>query len=263
MITLGVDGNWVLYRAFFMQKHESSNPAAAIARRFVSMICKDALLVKATQMLVAFDGNRVFRYDLYPGYKANRGSGPSPYDYLGGLLEYLAFCGIESLQLSKYEADDVLCSMAASVKGNLVISSRDKDSYQYVKPNISLFDSSAKPEPKRLRYADIEAIAGVRPELCLDLQTLIGDRVDNVPSLMSRAKAIAGLKKWGSLQQWLKNDQQLHPLKEQLKLNRKLVKLVSSIAVEAKVPNWNKDKDMTTSYTMWRDFCNPRSKGLF
>lgn len=265
--SLGVDGNWVLHRAFHTQNYESRDPALAICSKFLSMVSKDALLVKATRVLVAFDGARVFRHDLYPGYKGERGAadGKSPYDYLDGLIDYLRMHGLHTVQEHKYEADDVLCSLAATTEGYLAISTRDKDAFQYVTENVVLLDSSNKPLPRQLGYADVEAIFGVPPELCLDLQTLVGDKIDNVPNLHSRAKAIAGLRKWGSLKNWLANDVELRTKlrAKDVNLNRKLVKLVSTIPVEAKPVTWTSDTNVPKAYAVWKDFANPKSKGLF
>jgi len=268
MTSIGIDGNWVLHRAVFTQNHDSVDPAAAIVRKFVSMISRDALFVKATKMVVAFDGSRVFRYGLYKDYKANRdkGDGESPYDYLAGLIDYLGYCGIATVQIAKYEADDVLCSLAATAEDKLFIATRDKDAYQYLRSGVALVDSTAKPEPAITKNVHVKAKFGVQPHQCVDLQTLIGDKIDNVPMLLGRAAAVRGLTKHGSLKAWLAADAELRATlkghKEQLSLNRKLVKLVSDIKVEASTPKWRKD-EVTLAYSRWRDFCNPRSRGLF
>lgn len=269
--TLGVDGNWVLHRAFHTQNYEAQDPGAIIMRNFVSMVSKDAILAKANHVLVAFDGARIFRHQLVSDYKANRpvsDDGRSPYDYLDGLLTYLGECGIPYRQHHKYEGDDVLCTLSHVTDGKLFVSTKDKDTYQFVTPNVTLIDSTAKPEPRILKYDDIEAKFGVPPELALDLQTLTGDSMDNVPQLVSRAAAIKGLQKWGSLKKWLAGDRafrrSMHDQQEQLRLNRKLVRLIPDVPdVEASVPIWNKSKEMCNAYIAWRDFANPKSRGLF
>lgn len=269
--TLGVDGNWVLHRSFHTQNYKAEDPGAIIIRNFVSMVSKDAILARATHVLVAFDGARIFRHKLVDNYKANRpvsDDGRSPYDYLDGLLTYLGECGIPYRQHHKYEADDVLCTLSHVTEGRLFISTKDKDAYQYVKPSIQLIDGTVKPEPRILKYEDIEAKFGVRPELALDLQTLIGDGMDNVPELVSRARAIKGLKKWGSLKKWIEGDQEfrrsLRDKQDQLRLNRKLVRLVPDVPdVKASVPIWNKSKQMCNAYIVWKDLANPKSRGLF
>lgn len=268
--SLGVDGNWMLHRAFHTQNYESVDAGRAIMQRFVGLVAKDALLAKATSVCVAFDGARIFRYKVYPDYKAQRNKSPdgkSPYDYLDGLMDYLAELGIHTVQFHKYEADDVLCSLAKRTEGKLTVATKDKDAYQYVTDAVTLLDSSAKPRPRLLKYADIVDVFGVPPEQCLDLQTLVGDKIDNIPQLVTRAKALKGLRKWGSLRAWLEGDRelraQLRDQKAQLALNRKLVKLIDTIDVTTEVPKWYKGNDVPRAYAVWRDFANPKSKGLF
>ena len=267
--TLGVDGNWIIHRAFYTTPEDVENRGDAICKKFVSMVCKDALANKATHILVAFDGARIFRYKLYPDYKANRekGDGKTPYDYLDGLIAYLNELGIKVIQNHRYEADDVLCSLAKNTEGKLVISTKDKDAFQYLRPGVVLYDSSAKPTPTVTTHKDTKKRLGVDANLCLDLQTLLGDSIDNVPQLVSKAKAIKGLTTWGSIKEWLANDKtfrkEMRKHKEELTLNRKLVRLVSTIEdAVADKPKWSTNKDVT-AYVVWKDFANPKSKGLF
>lgn len=267
---IGVDGNWVLHRAFNTTPSDIRDPGAAICSKFVSMISKDALAVKATKMLVAFDGARIFRYKIYPDYKGNRvkSDGIGPYDYLERLTAFLGECGISYLQDHRYEADDVLCSLAANSPDDLLfVSTRDKDAYQYVTQNVVLYDSSA-PVPMRTSVGEIKNKMGIPPSLCLDYQTLLGDKIDNIPQLHTPVATKEGLMAYGSLKNWLANDRvirkKLKGKGDQLKLNRKLVRLVPTIeAAVAKKIKWNSEPHMPRAYVGWKDFCNPKSKGLF
>lgn len=270
MKILAVDGNWVLFRAASVQPESTLDPSTDIAKRFVGMICRDAAAVKATHLFVAFDGPRNFRYEIDKEYKANRGEKSNVYDYLGGLLEYLAMLGIPSVQLSKYEADDILCSVANKYP-NVVIATKDKDAYQYLKDGVILYDSSnkvnGKPSPKITKHTDVEAIYGVPAKLMVDLQTLIGDKIDNVPSIVPKSKAIKGLLKYGSITEWASKDKEFKSVcryyKDRLVKNQKLVKLVSNVKIEVPGINWNLDSKLPTSYIQYRDQQNPKSKGLF
>lgn len=283
-----VDGNWYLHRIFHTQSADSKDPARAMAYRFAAMVCKDALAVKAARVLVAFDGANIFRYKLFQDYKANRRedkedvdlihnkeglvSDEGVYEHLEVVKVYMTELGFPVVQYSEYEADDVLCSVAAS-NSDVVGGSRDKDAFQYMRRRgLGFYDSSfkvkGKPAPRMVTYDDVEAIMGVPPELCLDLQTVIGDGVDNIPQLYPKAKAIKGLKKWGSLREWLQGDKEFAKLirksKAQLYLNRKLVTLKKDIKVD--IPNivWRKsDPKLPLAYVHFKDFCNPKSRGLF
>ena len=286
----GVDGNWYLHRVFHTQSKDAKDVASAMAYRFISLVCKDALAVKAQKILVAFDGPNVFRYSLSKDYKATRKtdaqdldlineregmiSESGPYDHLDTVLEMTASLGIPVVQYSQFEADDVLCSLAER-NANVVVGCNDKDAFQYMRPHGLAFYNSAiklngKHMPKTVVYKDIESKMGVVPEQCLDLQTLIGDGVDNIPQIMPKAKAIKGIKKWGSIKNWLANDPEFTKLmrknKSTLVLNRKLVALKSDIPID-EVPNirWVKTDPtkLPGPYIQLKDFCNPKSKGLF
>ncbi len=267
---IGIDGNWILHRAFNTTPSDSRDPGATICSKFVSMISKDALAVKATKMLVAFDGARIFRYKIYPEYKGNRtpSEGVGPYDYLERLTTFLGECGIAYLQDHRYEADDVLCSLATNSPNDMLfVSTRDKDAYQYVTENVVLYDSSA-PVPTRMSLREIKSKMGIPASLCLDYQTLLGDGIDNIPQLHTPVATKKGLLEYGSLKNWLANDkvlrQKLKGKGDQLKLNRKLVKLVTTIeAAKARSIKWNSEPHMPRAYVNWKDFCNPKSKGLF
>jgi len=263
-----VDGNWYLHRVFYTQKFESANPALSISRRFVSLVCKDALAVKAKTVLVAFDGERVFRYQLDKQYKGNRVGKDEKgvYDHLGFLLEYLARCGLPAIQLSKYEGDDILCSVATQNE-NVVVGAGDKDGYQYLREGIVMYNSVIKPEPRLITHKDVERIFGVPPHLCLDYQTLVGDKGDNVPSLLGPKTAQKGLVEHGSLKKWLVADKkvraQLRPDKDRLALNRKLVRLVPDLKVPIKAIKWSSDSELPKAYFEYKQFANAKTRSLF
>lgn len=285
---LGIDGNWMLHRVFHTQPENVKDPTGLVCKRFVSMICKDALAVKANRLLVAFDGANVFRYKLYSDYKANRTkeqedvelihnkdglvADAGPYVYLEALRVYLSDLGIPCVQLSEYEADDILCSIASQNK-SVYVSTKDKDAYQYLlRDDIALYDSSFRvkgvPSPRTIRRKDVKAVFGVPAELCLAYQTLVGDGIDNVPQIVSAAKAKKGLLLHGSIKDWVSNDPDMRKhLKKnmsQLKLNKQLVELKKEIRVSIPPISWKSaNPDLPTAYLQYKDFCNPKSKGLW
>lgn len=282
-----VDGNFYIHRVFHTQSEHAKDMARAISYRLLALICKDALAVRAKRVLVAFDGPNVFRHKLVDSYKANRKKDDGevdlihnkegmvaedgPYTYLPEVLSYLAEAGIPVVQFSAYEADDVLASVAAN-NDDVVLLTRDKDAHQALRSGVFQYDSAfkvkGKPAPRTIYAKDVEGIFGVTPEQCVDLQTLTGDGVDNVPRLLRKDVAVRGLKKHGSLKNWLKEDdeltEKLRPVKHQLNLNRKLVKLVTNLEVELPNMKWLAEANsMPSAYIALKDFCCPKSKGLF
>jgi DNA polymerase-1 len=269
-VTLAVDASWFLHRIFHTTKYQARDPGLNTAKRLIGMICKDALAVKAKKVLVAFDGNDVFRYKVDPNYKGTRNrEGPSPYDHLDQVMSILADVGIPFHYESAYEADDIMCSVAVQNDGVTVLATADKDAFQYMTKNVKMYNSSGG-ESTWVLHTDVEAKFGVPPSLALDLQTLLGDKVDNVPQLVSRMKAINGLKKHGSLKEWWSADKSLRKIGQAaVKKNRKLVRMVRTINV---APSSIEKKDkmglaelswLPASYMEYHAFVHPKTKGLF
>lgn len=275
-----VDGNWYLHRVFHTAHTHDNLP-----QRFLQMICRDALDARCTTLMVAFDGARVFRHKLYSQYKASRKQDKearlipdgaveegSPYLHLPAVCAYLGLHGVPNVQYDLYEADDVLTSVAHAYPGT-VIGSRDKDLYQALVTGAVLFDSSAKKDgvraPVVMHAADVERKLGVLIHQTVDYQTLIGDGIDDIPRVMTPKQAVAGLKLHDNINAWAAADADARKLfkarKAELVLNRKLVRLVTDIPVRCTPIQWAVSAAAKTpsSYIALRDFCQPKSKGLF
>jgi DNA polymerase I len=267
----GVDGNWYLHRVIHTQMFEPEDVAASQARRFLGMICNDAGAVGARRLAVAFDGGSVFRYDIDPSYKGKRekkADGTSAYEHLPFIKDFLKYAGIHVVHKPKYEADDVLCTWS-HIHPNFVAGCGDKDGYQYVRSGCFLYNSASKPNPTRVHVDDVIAAFGVPPEQCVDYQTLIGDKIDNIPHLMNKDLVIAGLEEHGSIVKWAKASsgfrKWLRENEEAVKLNRKLVRLVPDIKDVTEIPpvKWSSDQTLTKGYHEFRRVADVKSKGLF
>lgn len=221
---VGIDGNWILHRAYSVRPNGAPFLAAA-------MVKKALRTVGATSAVVAIDCSKDdgFRRQVYPAYKANRpvtGAGAAIPEF----KNQLDLAGILWMQEPPYEADDILCSLAH--QGPCINVVCDKDAYQYVRPGVQLFNPY--PSPSYVDQDEVERRTGLPPRLQVAYQTLIGDKVDNVPSVMGKAKAKKGLLEHGSLKAWLIADKQLRSQVDRLRTNQKLVKLVSTIEVKTK-----------------------------
>ena len=284
-----IDGNFYLHRVYYTINPSVRTVEQALCYAFVALICKDALFCKADKVLVAFDGPEVFRYKLYPKYKANRSDNKSEgvmregfsdiYSYLPCLLSHLADIGLPFIQPRKYEADDVLCSAAVQYSKycDVYCGTKDKDAYQYLKGNIALIDSSAKYKNgdhyiKVIHASDIQGIKGVPANRMLQYQTLIGDKIDNIPSILSPAKAKQLLSNYKSINDALNGEySDLKKRAADLKLNYKLVKMVDDVALpdlqSLKIRRQDLDnetrKSLPSYYFDLVEFSNPRSLSLF
>ena len=287
------DGNWYLHRAFHTLR--TSRPIEQVLPyHFLSMICRDALAVKATHILIAFDGPDVFRYKVYPDYKSGRrekrgapvdAENAEPkadlYQYLPHVYALLHKLGIVFYQPKNHEADDVLCSVAKTYgdRYKVICATADKDAYQYLTPNVRLYDSSAKGKDgkSKPRYIDVayaERKKGVRVYQMVDYQTLIGDPGDSVPPIkgIGPAKAKKILEQYGSIKNWHKecteDKEFITAQTDNIRRNRKLVKLVETVLPPNNLEEWKlrqkhpEDKFLSRSFHDYLSFLYPKSKGL-
>ena len=286
-----VDGNWYLHRAYYTINPKHRRVEDALTYSFISMICKDAGKTGCNHLLVAFDGPEVFRYKLYPEYKANRSESKTGkeiregfkdvYEYLPFVLQTLTQIGITWIQPRCFEADDVLASAVSSYLNqvsHIYCGTKDKDAYQYLNENVSLYDSSFKIngeiKPKEIGVEDVPKLKGVLASQMRDYQCLVGDAIDNVPRVLHPNKAKILLKKYVTIQSALKSKEYrelLLPNLERLKLNAKLVTLRKDVELPAlaslKIHRKDLDDDLRQflpkNYFLFLDQASPRTKGLF
>ncbi len=137
---------------------------------------------------VVFDPDGgTFRHEMYPEYKGQRP--PMPEDlrksipYIKNIIEAL---GIKTISVPKYEADDVIGTLAKRAESegfSVLMVTPDKDYAQLVSDNIIMYKpgrSGAPAEtwgiPEVLDKFGIE-----RVEQVIDILGLMGDSADNVP----------------------------------------------------------------------------------
>ncbi len=135
---------------------------------------------------VAFDESLTasFRNDIYPDYKANRETPPSDLvDQFGNCRDLTRALGVAEFASPKYEADDIIGTLAAHMRGRGVSStvvSRDKDLVQLLRKGDVLWDFAAD---RRVEHEDVPTRFGVRAEQFADYLALTGDAVDNIPGV--------------------------------------------------------------------------------
>ncbi len=291
------DGNWFLHRAMSTLKTNRAI-GEALPYHFVAMIIKDALIVNATHIMVAFDGPKVFRYKIFPNYKISRRekkgivdedrdedgaeSAPDLYDYLPDLFSLFNKLGIPYYQPLYREADDVLNSIAVHHRKNHTIigGAQDKDAYQWLSDTSYMYDGSFKHKDGKgtgrfIKAKDAEKKRGVLIHQMVDFQTLIGDPGDDIPPIgdIREAKARKILKTYGSIQNWFKESKEdrvfIRSHLEQMRLNRKLVGLRDDALPPGTIEEWKlpplkiKDPHLTKNFHEYYNWLYPKAKGLF
>ena len=267
-----VDGNLYLHRVFHTVTYETEDKNRAIAWSFLGRVLQDAIAVRAQKIVVVFDGSEIFRYAIYEKYKGERGDNSEVYAALPEVKRVLREACIPVIQRKRFEADDVLCALAHlfSPDHDVVIGARDKDTYQYLKPGVRLYDSAYRVkgelQPRYVTHEDVLTLMGVPAHQALAYQCLVGDGTDGVPSVVGPATAKKGLAKWGTLREFIANDEHLQTKIKALKFNRKLVELRRDSLPEARPDldfKASPSDRMPAKYHAWASIAAPRSKGLF
>lgn len=245
-----IDGHAHIFRSYFAPFRDLSSPTGEPTKAtfvFTQMMLNLAEQRKPDYLAVVIDhgDETVFRKDIYPEYKAHRE--PPPDDFFPQekrILEIVRASGVPLFELPGYEADDLIATMATQLcsKGfDVFLVSKDKDLRQILNDCVKMYDVQSD---EVIDVAKMRAKLGYGPDLAIDVQTLMGDKVDNVPGIpgVGEVTAVKLLQKYGSVDAILKNVDELTPkMRENFKthadklpLSRQLVTLKRDVAFD-----WN------------------------
>src|SRR5262245_50212980 len=182
-----VDGHALVYQVFHaigQMNAPDGRPTNAIFGFTRDLLfLRDEL--KPTYLLCAFDTPEpTFRNTLYADYKAHRQ--PPPDDLvsqLGPIHQVIEAMNLPVLAIPGYEADDVLATVATACRDrglDVLLATTDKDCRQLIDDRIRMYNL------RKRQVFDRESLRedwGVTPEQVVDIQSLVGDSVDNVPGL--------------------------------------------------------------------------------
>ena len=192
-----VDSSIFVFRAWFSRGEQPDTwgrPGGAV-HGFVHSLCQWLPAVPPGPLAFAFDASlrSGFRHRLYPAYKAHRPPAPEALrDQFQRIRELLDCLGLAQLAHHEFEADDLIASLAATVRQRglrVQVMSADKDLAQVI-----LGDDDLLRDPERGTRAtrrDIERRLRIRPEQVADMLALAGDRSDNIPGLAGVGPATA------------------------------------------------------------------------
>jgi 5'-3' exonuclease len=159
-----------------------------------------------------------FRHQLSPDYKSNRELPDENLEMqLKGCSELCSIMGLPTFSSKVYEADDIIGTLANSVRHNnsnvqVQILSKDKDLAQLLKSaNDCLWDYN---QNSRRYRTDIFEEFGVHPEQFPDYLGLIGDSVDCISGVpgVGPVKAKALLQQFKSIEEIYQNIGQVSSL---------------------------------------------------
>ncbi|MCX7324993.1 MAG: DNA polymerase I [Hyphomicrobiales bacterium] len=187
-----VDGSGYIFRAYHalppLTRKSDGLPVGAVAG-FCNMLwrlLRDKIDgEKATHIAVIFDSSSdTFRNQIYDQYKANRTEPPEDLRPQFGLIRAAtrAF-DLPSIEMRGFEADDLIATyarIAAEAGANVTIISSDKDLMQLINDRVTMFDTM---KDKRIDAPEVIEKFGVPPDKVVEVQSLSGDSVDNVPGV--------------------------------------------------------------------------------
>ena len=181
------------FRAYYALPVEnfttSTGQATNAVHGFASMLLSLVEQEAPTHVAVAFDlAGGTFRTEEYSEYKGTRDATPEPFIGQVELIqEVLDAMGVRWLTKERYEADDILATLAAAGQEEgmeVLLCSGDRDSFQTVTERCTvLYPIKGVSTLRRMTPAEVEERYGVTPERYPHLAALVGETSDNLPGV--------------------------------------------------------------------------------
>ncbi|MBK5719680.1 DNA polymerase I [Dysgonomonas sp. Marseille-P4677] len=202
-----------------------------------------------THIAVAFDPpGGTFRHDAYEQYKAQRQETPEDIRAAVPIIkEIIAAYNIKELEVPRYEADDVIGTIAKKAekeKFDVYMMTPDKDYGQLTSDHIFMY----KPKFAGTGFDTLDAKAIMEkyeltsPEQMIDLLGLMGDASDNIPGCPGVGPKTAQklLAEYGTIENLLENTEnikgtlklRLEECKEQIIFSKFLATIKTDVPVE-------------------------------
>jgi DNA polymerase-1 len=240
-----IDGSAYIFRAYhalpLLTRKSDGLPVGAVAG-FCNILFRylndnkngDA----PTHVAVIFDhSSKTFRNDIYPEYKANRPELPEDLRPQFPLTrDATRAFNIACIETEGYEADDIIATLSCKARdagGEVTIISSDKDLMQLVGDGVNMLDPMKN---KLIGPDEVFEKFGVAPNRVVDVQSLAGDAVDNVPGAPGIGIKTAALliQEYGDLETLLdrageikqpKRRETLQNNADQIRISKRLVQL--------------------------------------
>lgn len=238
---LAVDGNSLLYRAFYAMPPfttKNGEPAGAIYG-FFSMLLSALDTISPDALLIAFDKKgKTFRHNIYKEYKGTRK--PMPEDLIPQvpmLKKALGDMEISILEMEGYEADDILGAISKQAGESDILSvllTGDKDSFQLVDDNCSvMLTRKGVSETVIIDENKLYDMYELTPSQIVDLKGFMGDSSDNIPGVpgVGEKTALKLLHQYGNMDGVYEHIEEIKgKLKEKLLNNKDIAYLSRELA---------------------------------
>jgi len=249
-----VDAYSMIYRAFYAIRQltgQYGQPVNAIYG-CTKMVRKYLAEHRPTHCAVVFDlGPPRQRLVVLPSYKAQRP--PTPPDLeeqLPAIRDILSALRLTVVERDGEEADDIIATLAGRTDQagqSVLIASNDKDFAQLVTDRVRLLRSGEKLD-QIFDAGAVQAKYGVLPSQIVDLFSLVGDSVDNIPGVpgVGEKTATVLLRQFHDLDQLLARVAEI----ERPKLRETLLSHADLIRRNRQLIRLHKDMDLPVA---WED----------
>lgn len=183
-----IDGNSLINRAYFSmpplstRKGETVNAVLGFTNMLIRLITDE----KPDYLAVCFDlPAPTFRHQMYSAYKQNRKKMPDDLaSQLPLLKKLLHAMNISVLELSGYEADDIIGTMSKKFSISKLIVTGDRDCLQLIDDdNTVCLTKFGLSELIKYDRSLLMSDYGLLPEQVIDFKSLMGDPSDNIPGV--------------------------------------------------------------------------------
>ncbi len=183
-----IDGSGFIFRAYYAIRGDMNRsdglPTKAVFG-FCNMILKLIDNTDADHIACIFDySSKSFRNEIYDQYKAHRPEPPEELVPQFPLIREAALAfNLPVIEMEGYEADDLIATytrIAREAGAEVTIVSSDKDLMQLIDDGVVMYDGL---KDKEIRTEQVIEKFGVPPDKVIEVQSLAGDSVDNVPGV--------------------------------------------------------------------------------
>ena len=239
-----IDGYSQFFRAYYARRPYQTSPVTGEPTKMVAGFADILMSLirnqQPTWLAVALDvsgDSGTFRSEIDEEYKANREEAPDDFGpQVDRCFKMLELMDIPLIGVEGVEADDVIATLARRFSEDdgeisVRIISSDKDLTQVLNDRVELFDPS-----KGVRTPDdVFKSEGVLPDQVIDILSLMGDSVDNIPGVPGIGPKTAAklIGQYGSIEGIFEHLDEMTPKRrenlegslDRLQLNRDLVRL--------------------------------------
>lgn len=189
---------------------------------------------KPDKICITFDlKDPTFRHKMYSDYKAQRkGMMPELSAQMPVAKELLDLMGIKRIEMSGYEADDLIGTLSLLGKNSgdeVLILSGDHDDFQLIDESVKvILPQSGKGKPPRILFdmERFESTYGVKPDVFVYVKALMGDNSDNIKGVekVGEKTAFKLIAEYGSIDGIFDNLDKLTPsLRAHMSESRELI----------------------------------------